>query len=99
MNYMKMTALAAVLMLCTACATVTVLPNGGSKVSSKPTYESSYSYFLWGLVGEHQLNVSDICNGKSPRQLQTQFTFLDGFLSTITLGIYSPKSAKVWCKQ
>jgi hypothetical protein len=30
--------------------------------------------------------------------MQSQQTFVDGLLGLVTLGIYSPQTAKVWCK-
>lgn len=89
---------AVVLALLSACSTVTIRPSGGEKVSSAPTYQDSKSYFFWGLAGTQEINVADICGGKKTTQMQSQYTFGDGFKSLITLGIYSPKTAKVWCE-
>lgn len=91
-------ALLAAVML-TGCASVTVRPEGGAKLSSEPTYNASKNYFFWGLKGEHTIDVQEICAGKGVDQLQSQKTFKDGFLGAITLGIYAPKTAKVWCKE
>jgi hypothetical protein len=79
------------------CSTVTIREKGLSKISSGPTYEASKPYFLWGLVGEHHIDVSSACNGKVPRQMQAQHTVLDSILSMITFGIYSPRTARIWC--
>lgn len=85
------------LALVPACSTVTIRDKGTGKISSEPNYESSKAFFLWGLIGHPKINVSQICNGKLPAQVQTQRTFLDGLLGTITFGIYYPRTAKVWC--
>jgi hypothetical protein len=85
------------LALVPACSTVTIRDKGTGKISSEPSYQSSKAFFLWGLIGHPKVNVSQICNGKLPVQVQTQRTFLDGFLGVITLGLYYPRSAKVWC--
>jgi len=76
------------LVLGSACSTVTLRDKSTGKLSADPTYESSKAFFFWGLAGEHHLDVTQLCNGKSPRQIQAQNTFLDGFLGAITLGIY-----------
>jgi hypothetical protein len=83
--------------LLAGCASVTVRPNGGAKTSAKPDYQQSKNYFFWGLAGEHTIDVTTICEGKTVEQIQSQYTFVNGLLGGITLGIYSPKSAKVWC--
>lgn len=80
-----------------ACSTVTVHPQNTAKLSSSPTYKDSKPFYLWGLVGEHRVDVSTICNGTDPKQMQTQQTFTDGLLAVVTLGIYLPHTAKVWC--
>lgn len=80
-----------------ACSTVTISPTAQQKLIDSPTYEESKNYFFWGLVGDHHIDVLKICNGKEPVQMQSQQTFADGVLGVITLGIYAPHTAKVWC--
>jgi hypothetical protein len=82
-----------------ACSTVTIAPQGERKLVNTPTYEESKPFYLWGLAGEHHVNVLEICNNKEPLQMQSQQTFFDGLLNFITLGIYSPHTAKVWCPE
>lgn len=81
-----------------ACASATIRPQGGEKIGGAPSYQESKSYFWWGLSGEHEINVAEVCKGKEVEQMQSQFTFLDGVKTFFTLGIYAPKTAKVWCK-
>ena len=82
-----------------SCQTVTVSPKGSSHVySTQPDFERSYNFFLFGIVGDHSVNVQKICKNKSVKQMQTQDTFLNGFLGIITLGIYTPRTARVWCE-
>jgi hypothetical protein len=96
---MKKQFLFLLLLASSACTTVTLRDRGTAKLSSEPTYSSSKSFFFWGLAGTARVNVSGICGGKRPVQLQTQKTFTDGLLSFITLGIYSPRTASVWCTE
>lgn len=97
MNKTKSLGLAAVALLLAGCATVTIRPTGGEKVAGAPNYEESKNYFFWGLSGEHTIDVKQICGDKGVDQIQSQRTFMNGFLGAITLGIYVPKTAKVWC--
>ena len=79
------------------CYSVTTRPDGGFKTATPPTFEQRQDFYLWGLVGEAHINTAQICKGQ-PAQLQSQRTFVDGLLGLITLGIYAPESARVWCK-
>lgn len=80
-----------------SCSTVTIRPQGTAKLTSDPTWESSKAFFLWGLIGQANVNVDQICHGRGVKQMQAQDTFVDGLLGTITFGIYMPRTAKVWC--
>ena len=80
------------------CSTVTITQQGRRKLTSTPTYEKKQSFFLWGLAGERWIDTREVCGGNEPKQMQTQFTFVDGLLNFITLGIYAPRTAKVWCE-
>ncbi|MFW2404951.1 MAG: Bor family protein [Gammaproteobacteria bacterium] len=84
--------------LLAGCSTVTIKPRTDVAVSDVPSYEQTRDFFLWGLVGEERVNVSEVCEGKPAAQMQSQQTFVNGFLGLITLGIYSPHSVKVWCE-
>ncbi|WP_084649493.1 Bor family protein [Saccharospirillum impatiens] len=86
-------------LLLAGCATVTATPNGEPKVASVPQFEQTQPFYFWGLTPDKQsINVSDVCGESSVRQIQTQSTFENGFLSVITLGIYSPRTSRVWCE-
>ena len=82
-----------------ACSTVTIKQKGKARLSTEPDYESRKSYFLWGLVGEHSVDAKKICGRSAVRQMQAQDTFVDSLLGIITLGIYRPRTAKVWCNR
>jgi hypothetical protein len=85
--------------LLAGCATVTIRPEGGAKTSAKPDYQATKNYFFWGLAGVHTIDVKEICEESGVEQMQSQFTFMNGLLGAITVGIYAPKTAKVWCKE
>jgi hypothetical protein len=55
------------------------------------------SYFLWGLAPTVEVNVLERCpNGAAAVREET--TFLDGLMSVPTLGIWSPRSTKYYCR-
>ena len=89
----------AVATLISGCSTVTVRDQGTTKISSSPSHSSMKHFFLWGIVGHSHVNVTEVCGPKPPVQVQTERSFLDGFLSVITLGLYYPRHAYVWCNE
>ena len=81
-----------------SCQTVTISPQGKSvKYSSSPSYSRTQHFFLFGLVGQSFINVKSVCGDRVVKQMQTQQKFLDGFLGKITFGIYTPRTASIWC--
>ena len=80
------------------CSTLTIHPNEQIKRSTAPTFEKNIPFYFWGLSGEDRIDVKAICGAKKPVQMQTQMTLENGLLTAITLGIYSPHTAKVWCE-
>lgn len=90
-------ALLAAVMGASACSTVTLKEKGVQKLAQEPSHEEKKSFFLFGLIGEHHVQVKDLCQGKAPRQIQAQDTVTDSLLMIVTLGIYRPRTVKVWC--
>ncbi len=91
----------AMLLLCClcACSSVTVRTDDERKTRTSPDYEQRFNYFWWGVKGTNSVNVREVCKGDNVEQMQAINTFSDSFLTLITLGIYSPRTARVWCKQ
>ena len=83
--------------LLVSCSTVTIKPRGSKKYTSEPTYSKTFHHWAWGLVAGGEVNVKEVCGGKPVKQMQTQFEFVDSLLGIVTLGIYRPRTAKVWC--
>jgi hypothetical protein len=90
--------LAALVVVATGCYSVTSRPDGAFKVATPPTFEQRQDFYLWGLVGESHIDTKQVCANSQTAQMQSQQTFVDGLLGLVTLGIYSPQTAKVWCK-
>ena len=82
-----------------ACSSVTIRTDNQKKIRQAPTYEKRFHYYWWGLKGDHKVNVRLACQGKEVKQMQSVYTFGDSVLGLITLGIYSPRTARVWCAE
>jgi hypothetical protein len=54
------------------------------------------SYFLFGIIGHYELDVREFCRG-DVAEITSGTNFLTWLVSTLTLGIYSPRKVNVWC--
>jgi hypothetical protein len=81
------------------CSTVTIRPSGGDKDSSQADYVDSKHFYLGGAIGKHKVDVNEVCEGNEVLQMQTVTTASDWLLGVLTLFIYSPRTAKVWCEE
>ena len=86
------------LLFLTACSSVTIRPYGGEKDTSPPDYQSSKTFYLAGIIGEHEVNTSAICGQRRVMQMQAITSLSDWLQSMLTLLIYTPRTAKVWCE-
>jgi hypothetical protein len=58
--------------------------------------EDRGDFFLWGLVGDKEINLKSLCPAGVSRW-KSQQTFVDGLLGIVTLGIYTPRHITVEC--
>jgi Bor protein len=86
-------------LLLSACSSVTMRPYGGIKEKRAPDYSDSKDYYFLGLVGEHEINTSEVCGDRRVDQMQAVTTSSDWIRGVFTLFIYSPRTAKVWCEE
>ena len=85
------------LILLQSCAAVNVRTDDQPEDLSTPTFQKTYTYWWFGLQGEHRINVREVCMGKPVKQMQTVDSATDSLMRLITLGIYWPRTARVWC--
>lgn len=82
------------------CASVSVTESQLTVTrSSIPTFEESKNFYLWGLIGEHHINVKEICQNKRAIRMQSRFSGSDVLYGVLTVGIYMPRTARVWCER
>ncbi len=96
-SVMRLSVLAGLLFL-TACSSVTIRPYGGEKDTSPPDYQSSKTFYLAGIIGEYEVNTSIVCGERRVMQMQAVTSLSDWLQSVLTLLIYTPRTAKVWCE-
>ena len=89
----------ALALLITGCAQQTfTVQNKPAAVAPKETI--THHFFVSGRWAEENCRCSQICGGaESVVKTETQQTFVNGLLRFITLGIYTPLEARVYCSQ
>lgn len=64
-----------------------------------PSYEESQSFFLFGIGQENTVNAVNICGSKEKiAKVESFHSPVNILLGAITLGIYTPRTAKVYCQ-
>ncbi len=95
----KMLLATALALLITGCARTDALPvqNKPAAVAPKETITIISSFLE---LGRETVDAAKICGGaENVVKTETQQTFVNGLLGFITLGIYTPLEARVYCSQ
>lgn len=96
---MKKLALLMAVATLTGCATQTYHISPNAPQSAEPTKESMQTFFVGGLGQEQSIDANAFCGGAdNVARVQTQQSFLNGVLGYVSMGIYTPRQVKVYCK-
>jgi hypothetical protein len=87
--------LLACLILLGGCYKVTFYKN--TKVVRGVEHDEWTSFFIYGLVGSESVDIRSFCGKTEVAEVQTGGNFATGLVSTITLGIYTPRKIYVTC--
>ena len=106
MRRLLVAAALAVSVFSAGCGSVTLRRGGpvghmkDEEVKGPPTYEKRFDFFFFGIGGDpREVDVREICGKyRFPTQVQSIHTFYDRALLLLTLGIYAPRTARVWCE-
>lgn len=82
-----------------SCSRVTIRPYGGERDVSKASFQITQDYYFWGLKGELEVNVDQFCQERRVMQMQSVSTLSNWLMQMVTLGIYFPRTAKIWCER
>jgi len=65
---------------------------------SSYTQRQTQHFFVSGVGQEKYVDAASVCGGRdNVARIEVQQTFLNGLLSLVTLGIYTPREARVYC--
>ena len=68
-----------------------------SEFPSKTIITREENYWFWGLIGEKNYEVYNICPSGRIYEIKISNTFLQSTFTFFTLGIYSPKTTTIIC--
>jgi hypothetical protein len=84
--------------LLAGCATQRFPIRGGG--DDEPDKQKMQTFFIGGIGQEKEMNAAEICGGADKvAKVEAHLRFIDGFLGVLTLGIYTPRTAKVYCTE
>ncbi|QQG26739.1 lipoprotein [Pectobacterium carotovorum] len=92
----KILSTAVLALVLTGCAQQTFTVKNESVATPKQTTTSHF--FVSGIGQEKTIDAAAICGGSDKVvRTETQVTFVNGLLGLLTLGIYTPREARVYC--
>lgn len=87
---------AAVAVLLSGCAQQTF--NMGQGIATAPKQVTTHHFFVSGIGQKKSIDAAKVCGGADKVvRVETQQTFVNGLLGLVTLGIYTPREARVFC--
>ena len=91
----QMSVLLLSLLLISGCANQSFTVNGGG---DSPTQDRSQHFFINGIGQKKDVDVAQVCGGiEKVQKVEVQQTFVNGLLSILPFGIYTPRTARVYC--
>ena len=95
----KMLLATALALLITGCSTDVYCSKQTGSSSTKGNHHPSF-LSVSGIGQKKTVDAAKICGGaENVVKTETQQTFVNGLLGFITLGIYTPLEARVYCSQ
>lgn len=88
---------ASVIAVLSACSTQSFEINPNPVATSEPSYEGTNHFLLWGIGQIQTMHPGEACGPEGVNRVETTETFVNGLLSTLTFGIYAPRSYAVYC--
>jgi hypothetical protein len=82
------------------CANATFNFNGQSpSETDTPKLEQRQANFFSGFGQQHTIDAAKVCGGiDKVASVDVNQSLMDAVIATVTLGIYTPLSARVYCK-
>lgn len=83
-------------LLLTGCAQQTFMVNSG--VTLTPRQTLTQHFFLHGIAQQKTIDAAAVCGSANKvAKVEVKQTMLNALASTFTMGLYSPREAKIYC--
>jgi len=90
--------LAILITVITGCSTQTYYVNNERAID--PDKEESQTFFISGIGQQQEIDAAKVCGGVDKiAKVESELTFVDGLLGGITFGIYTPRTARIYCSK
>lgn len=89
--------LIATMTVTSGCATQTALLKPTANTTAN--YDKGQTFFIAGIGQEKTVDAAQVCGGQSRvAKVESMQSPKDALLGFLTLGIYTPRTAKVYCQ-
>ncbi|GHU26778.1 hypothetical protein FACS1894152_2110 [Bacilli bacterium] len=69
-----------------------------SNKEAEPTESKPAHFFVGGIGQKDTVNPETICGKGNVAYVEAQQSFIDGLLTSVTSGVYSPRTFNIYCK-
>lgn len=83
-------------LILTGCASQNFIVN--AETTDAPSVENSQTFWVSGIGQSQTMNAASACGGVAKvRKVETHQTVMDTVYGMLTFGIYTPRTAKIYC--
>lgn len=93
---MKTKVMLVAILLLSGCSTVTYTLTD-TREAMEPTFTGSNAFFIGGIGQEKKYAINEMCGKRGADSIKTYYTFIDGLVAAVTLGIYTPNTYAIYC--
>lgn len=68
-----------------------------SELPSKTVITNDANFWFWGLIGEENYEVNDLCPLGRVYEVKIYTTIIQSTFTMLSLGIYSPRTVTIFC--
>jgi hypothetical protein len=94
---MKKIAILALLLAMTGCATQRFDLHPASQDAA--AFDDAQTFWVFGIGQKEEIDAAKVCGVGKVQRVETQMTAANVAVTFMTIGIYSPRQVRVYCKR